>query len=94
MLWSVTDMPLQPGPEAIAPRTGPPMGARDANRRLRRPPAALPDDEVTHILRHARGRYGTTLQYLTDTATALRARGVHDREIERLMTLAQQQGLL
>ena len=54
----------------------------------------LPDDEVTHILRHARGRYGTTLQYLRDTATALRARGVHDREIERLMTLAQQQGLL
>ena len=54
----------------------------------------LPDDEVTHILRHASGRYGTTLQYLAETATALRERGVHDREIERLMALAQQRGLL
>ena len=54
----------------------------------------LPDPEVTHILRHARGRYGTTLQYLAETAQALRERGVHDREIERLMALAQQQGLL
>ena len=54
----------------------------------------LPDDEVTHILRHASGRYGTTLQYLAETATALRERGVRDREIERLMALAQQQGLL
>ena len=54
----------------------------------------LPDDEVTHILRHARGRYGSTLQYLAETAVALRERGVHDREIERLMALAQRQGLL
>ena len=54
----------------------------------------LPDEEVTHILRHASGRYGTTLEYLAETATALRARGVHDREIERLMTLARRQGLL
>ena len=54
----------------------------------------LPDDEVTHILRHACGRYGTTLEYLAETATALRARGVHDREIERLMALAQRRGLL
>ena len=54
----------------------------------------LPDDEVTHILRHASGRYGTTLQYLAETASALRERGVHDREIERLMALAQQRGLL
>ena len=54
----------------------------------------LPDDEVTHILRHAHGRYGSTLQYLAETAVALRERGVHDREIERLMALAQRQGLL
>ena len=54
----------------------------------------LPDDEVAHILRHARGRYGTTLQYLAETATALRERGVRDREIERLMALARRQGLL
>ncbi len=25
----------------------------------------LPDEELVHILRHARGRYGTTLEYLS-----------------------------
>ena len=63
----------------------------------RRSVACLPnlsDAEVTHILRHARGRYGTTLQYLAETAHALRERGTFDREIERLMALAQRQGLL
>lgn len=62
----------------------------------RRSPACLPrlpDDELLHILRHARGRYGSTLHYLAETALALRERGVHDREIERLMTLARQHGL-
>ena len=54
----------------------------------------LPDDDVAHILRHARGRYGTTLQYLAETAGALRERGVRDREIERLMSLARRHGLL
>ena len=63
----------------------------------RRSEACLPrlaDDEMAHILRHAHGRYGTTLQYLAETALALRARGVHDREIERLMALARRRGLL
>ncbi len=63
----------------------------------RRSEACLPrlgDDEVTHILRHAIGRYGSTLEYLAETALALRERGVHDREIERLMRLARQRGLL
>ncbi len=54
----------------------------------------LPDQEMLHILRHARGRYGSTLDYLADTAQALRARQVRDREIERLMHLARQHGLL
>jgi len=53
----------------------------------------LPDDEVCHILRHAHGRYGSTMAYLAETAVALRARGVHDREIERLMALARREGL-
>jgi glutathione-specific gamma-glutamylcyclotransferase len=63
----------------------------------RRSEACLPrlaDDEVTHILRHARGRFGTTLQYLAETERALRERGVRDREIDRLMALARRQGLL
>lgn len=54
----------------------------------------LPDAEMLHILRHARGRYGTTLDYLTQTAQALRERQLHDREIERLMALAQRNGLI
>ena len=60
-------------------------------------PACLPrlaDAEMLHILRHARGRYGTTLEYLAETAVALRERGVHDSEIERLMALARRHGLL
>jgi glutathione-specific gamma-glutamylcyclotransferase len=54
----------------------------------------LPDEQVLHILRHARGRYGSTLDYLADTAHALRRHGVHDAEIERLMRLAAHHGLL
>jgi cation transport protein ChaC len=54
----------------------------------------LPDEQMLHILRHARGRYGSTLDYLARTAQALRERRLHDREIERLMRLAQQHGLL
>jgi cation transport protein ChaC len=54
----------------------------------------LADEQVLHILRHARGRYGTTLDYMCETARALRAHGVHDREIERLMGLAARHGLI
>ncbi len=54
----------------------------------------LADEQVLHILRHARGRFGTTLDYLRHTAHALRAHGVRDREIERLMRLAARHGLL
>ena len=54
----------------------------------------LPDADVLHILRHAHGRYGSTLDYLAQTATALRDKGVKDREIERLMALARRHGLV
>ncbi len=54
----------------------------------------LPDEQMLHILRHARGRYGTTLDYVAETAHALRARGLRDREIERLMGLAARDGLI
>ncbi len=52
------------------------------------------DAQMLHILRHASGRYGSTLEYLASTAHALRERGVHDREVQRLMTLAAKHGLL
>ncbi len=54
---------------------------------------AIGDAQMLHILRHASGRYGTTLAYLADTARALHDHGLHDREIERLMRLARQHGL-
>ena len=54
----------------------------------------LADEQVLHILRHASGRYGTTLDYLADTAHALHHHGVRDREIERLMRLAASHGLI
>ena len=51
------------------------------------------DAQMLDILRHARGRYGTTLEYLLETAHALRERGVRDREIERLVALARRHRL-
>ena len=54
----------------------------------------LPDAQLLDILRHARGRYGTTLEYLLETARALRERGVRDGEIERLMALASRHRLV
>jgi cation transport protein ChaC len=54
----------------------------------------LGDEQMLHILRHASGRYGSTLQYLVATAHALRERGVHDREVQRLMALAAKHGLV
>lgn len=54
----------------------------------------LADEELLHILRHAKGRYGSTLDYLAQTALALRQHQVHDREIERQMALAERHGLL
>jgi len=53
----------------------------------------LPDAEICHILRHARGRCGTTMAYLAQTEAALRAHGVRDRELERLMDLARREGI-
>ena len=53
----------------------------------------LAEAQMLDILRHARGRFGTTLDYLLETARALRERGVQDREIERLVALARRHRL-
>ena len=53
----------------------------------------LADAQLLEILRHARGRFGSTLDYLLDTARCLRDRGVRDREVERLVALARRHGL-
>lgn len=54
----------------------------------------IPDDRMVHVLRHASGRFGTTLDYLVRTAKALREHGMPDRQIERLVALAGRHGLL
>jgi glutathione-specific gamma-glutamylcyclotransferase len=53
----------------------------------------LNEAQLVEILRHAKGRYGTTLEYLMRTARSLTERGVKDREIERLVALSQRHGL-
>jgi cation transport protein ChaC len=54
----------------------------------------LDDPSVLEILRHACGRYGTTLDYLVETANGLVGCGIRDREVERLVALARHHGLL
>ena len=53
----------------------------------------LDDADLLHILAHARGRYGSTLDYLLRTAEALREHRMCDRESERLLALAHDRGL-
>jgi cation transport protein ChaC len=53
----------------------------------------LDDTRLVEILRHAHGRYGSTLEYLLETARALHERGIRDREIERLVALSRRHGL-
>jgi cation transport protein ChaC len=54
---------------------------------------ALHESELLHIFRHARGRYGTTLDYLLRSVQGLREHGIRDRELERQAHLAAQHGL-
>ena len=49
---------------------------------------ALPDAQILDVLRRARGRFGSTLDYLLDTANSLHACGIRDRDVERLVALA------
>jgi cation transport protein ChaC len=53
----------------------------------------LPDAQMIDILRHANGRFGSTLSYLVETATSLRSCGIRDRDIERLVSLARRHDL-
>ena len=54
---------------------------------------ALPDPQMLEILRCANGRFGSTLDYLLETAASLRNCGIRDRDVERLVTLARQHAL-
>lgn len=52
-------------------------------------------DEVTllGVLRRAHGRFGSTLDYLVETAQCLRRHGIRDRAVERQFALARRAGL-
>ena len=54
----------------------------------------LDDAEFLSILRHARGRCGSTLDYLLDTERSLRAHGIRDAGVERQVALARRHGLV
>lgn len=54
----------------------------------------IDDPALLAILRHARGRYGSTLDYLVRTAEVLRQHRMCDRESERLLALARREGLV
>lgn len=47
----------------------------------------LPDTDVVDVLNRACGHYGTNLEYLLQTVTALRALGLRDPHLERLARL-------
>jgi len=52
------------------------------------------DAHMLDILANASGRYGSTLEYLKETASSLQTCGIRDREIDRLVALARQHALL
>lgn len=62
----------------------------------RRSPAhtgRLSDAQMLTVLRDAVGRFGSTREYLFQTAASLRGCGIRDRDIERLVALARQHHL-
>ena len=48
----------------------------------------LAPQQLREIFRHARGRYGSTLDYARQTHEALRQHGIHDRALARLLAHA------
>ncbi len=45
----------------------------------------LPDDRILHIVRHGEGSYGHCVEYVAETARALRQHGIIDRRLETLV---------
>jgi len=57
----------------------------------RRSPAhtgRMSDEQMLNVLRCSVGRFGSTLDYLLETAHSLRGCGIRDRDVERLVALA------
>jgi cation transport protein ChaC len=45
---------------------------------------------MLEVLRRSVGRYGSTFNYLMETANSLRSCGIRDRDVERLVALVRQ----
>lgn len=45
----------------------------------------LPDDQILHIVRRGVGKYGHCVEYVAETARALRQHGIVDRRLEALV---------
>ncbi|WP_395137834.1 gamma-glutamylcyclotransferase [Schlegelella aquatica] len=54
----------------------------------------LPEPRLLEILRSAKGRYGTTLEYVHRTQESLLSHGIRDRRVEAVLMLARRHGLL
>ncbi|MCW7539193.1 gamma-glutamylcyclotransferase [Aquabacterium sp. A7-Y] len=54
----------------------------------------LDQQQLVEILREARGRYGTTLDYVLRTDTCLREHGIRDRAVAEVLALARAHRLL
>jgi cation transport protein ChaC len=54
----------------------------------------IDDASLIRILRQARGRFGSTLDYLVETGACLRKHGIRDASIERHLALARAHGLV
>lgn len=77
-------------------RGGAPLGPALAFTLPRHSPSLVQppqEAELLRVLRHARGRYGSTLDYVRNTVLSLRAHGIHDNTLERYLRLAEHHGL-
>jgi glutathione-specific gamma-glutamylcyclotransferase len=54
----------------------------------------IADPQMLEVLQRATGRYGSTLDYLLETASSLRGCGIRDRDVERLVALARRHALV
>jgi glutathione-specific gamma-glutamylcyclotransferase len=52
----------------------------------------LPDPALLSILQTAKGQFGSSMDYLLETAQSLRNCGIRDREIERMVALVRRGG--
>ena len=55
---------------------------------------SLTDPQMVEVLRCATGRFGSTLEYLLETASSLHGCGIRDRDIERRVALARRHDLV